>query len=185
VTELNDKQKPFKLCPCLSSQIIFWLTVFIGIALDLWSKQAVFQWLNRLPENRVSIVNGFLSLIIAQNPGAAFGIASGWRYFLVAVSFIALLIIIAIFFLSGSRSKLAFLSLGLFTAGLTGNLYDRIFNDGLVRDFIDVIYWPSKHWPTFNLADTMLCIGVGLILISGFFIDKPCQKPSQQQKSDN
>jgi signal peptidase II len=41
-----------------------------------------------------------------------------------------------------------------------------------VRDFIDVVYWPGKHWPAFNVADSMLCAAVALIIISGFFTEK-------------
>ena len=51
-------------------------------------------------------------------------------------------------------------ALGLFAAGVSGNLWDRIFNGGQVRDFIDVVYWPGRHWHTFNVADAMLCIAV-------------------------
>jgi signal peptidase II len=180
----DEKQNTCKVSH-QSANLIFWLTVIIGLGIDLWSKAAIFKWMDQLPEKSYTIIENFAYLIVAKNPGAAFGIASGQRYFLIAVSALALLVILGIFFFSGSHSKLTIFSFGLFTAGLTGNLYDRIFNNGLVRDFIDIIYWRSKHWPTFNLADTMLCIGVGLILISGFFIDKPCQKPSEQQKSDN
>jgi signal peptidase II len=52
-------------------------------------------------------------------------------------------------------------------AGIIGNLYDRFFNEGRVRDFIDV-YVGSYHWPTFNVADSLLCIGVGILLLLSF-----------------
>ncbi len=73
------------------------------------------------------------------------------------------------------------IALGLFTGGILGNLYDRIFNDGMVRDFIDV-YIGNKHWPTFNVADGLLCIGVGLLIISTFVTEKSSQKHAQQHK---
>jgi signal peptidase II len=66
---------------------------------------------------------------------------------------------------------LVHVALGLFAAGVCGNLYDRIFNDGLVRDFIDV-YYRQHHWPAFNVADSMLCIAVGLGIISCFWAPK-------------
>ena len=57
----------------------------------------------------------------------------------------------------------------MFAAGITGNLYDRFFNDGMVRDFIDInLQINDYHWPTFNVADSLLCIGVGLYVISSF-----------------
>ena len=72
-------------------------------------------------------------------------------------------------------------ALGLFTAGICGNLWDRIFNDGRVRDFIDIVYWPGKHWPAFNIADSMLCIGVGLMIISSL-TEQSYRKCVQQRK---
>jgi len=55
------------------------------------------------------------------------------------------------------------------------------FNEGLVRDFIDV-YIGNKHWPTFNVADSLLCIGVGLLIVSTFLTEKSSQKHAQQHK---
>jgi signal peptidase II len=60
-------------------------------------------------------------------------------------------------------------------------LYDRLFNDGQVRDFIDV-YYRSYHWHTFNVADSLLCIGVGLLIISTLLIEKPARRHDQQRK---
>ena len=97
--------------------------------------------------------------------GAAFGIASGQRGLLIGVSVVALMIIIGVFLFSGRERKLIHFAMGLFAAGICGNLYDRIFNDGQVRDFIDIVYWPGKHWPAFNVADSMLCISVGIMVL--------------------
>ena len=97
------------------------------------------------------------------------------------VSVIALVIILVIFLLSGTEKKLIHIALGLFAAGVCGNLYDRIFYDGFVRDFIDIVYWPGKHWPAFNVADSMLCIAVGLLVISAS-TGKSSRKHAQQHK---
>ena len=153
-----------------------------GVTLDLWTKKAVFDWLVSEHPNGFPIIDGFLQLVIALNDGAAFGIAAGQRYLLGAVSVIALIVIFAIFFFGGNKQKSVHLALGLFAAGICGNLYDRIFNYGLVRDFIDVVYWPGRHWPAFNVADSMLCIGVALLLISGFLTEKSSRKRAQQHE---
>lgn len=168
--------------PSVKVQIIFWPLVLLGVASDLWTKHAVFEWLSKKPGNAVSIIDGVFKFIAVENAGAAFGIAHGQRYMLAAVSIIALIIILWLFFFSQLQHKLVYIALALFTAGICGNLYDRIFNQGRVRDFIDIVYWPGKHWPAFNLADSMLCIGVGLMIISGFLTDRPCQKHAQQHK---
>ena len=156
--------------PNRKSYLIFWPLVASGIILDLWTKSAVFEWLfkNQTYRGGYTVIEGFFNIVIAENAGAAFGIAHGQRFLLVAVSVIALLIVFGIFLFSGTRQTMTHIALGLFTAGIVGNLYDRMFNDGRVRDFIDIIYWPGRHWPAFNVADSMLCIAVGLMLIASF-----------------
>lgn len=152
--------------PDSSAHLIFWPSAILGTALDLWSKNAVF---NRLEyRGSISIIDGFLRLVMAVNNGAAFGLFAGHPQWLIAVSAIALLVIFAVFLFSGNRQRLVQVALGLFAAGVCGNLYDRIFNDGMVRDFIDVTIWSGKHWPAFNVADSLLCIAVGLGIISCF-----------------
>jgi len=158
--------------PGLRAQLIFWSLIVVGIALDLWSKKAVFDWLQRQHRSDVSIIDGFLRVVTALNDGAAFGIFSGKPYLLAVVSIVALIGVFVIFLLSGAERKLVHAALGLFAAGVCGNLYDRIFNNGLVRDFIDVVYWPGRHWPAFNVADSMLCIAVGVLIISAFWAPK-------------
>ena len=163
------KRRPSAL-PDLSAQLIFWPLMVIGIALDLWSKRAVFDWLEH--RGSVSIIDGFLRLVMALNDGAAFGLLSGHSSWLIVTSVVALIVIFAVFLFGGTKQRLVHVALGLFAAGVFGNLYDRIFNDGLVRDFIDVTIWPGKHWPAFNVADSMLCIAVGLGVISCFQVPK-------------
>ena len=151
--------------PAPAAQLIFWATAAVGIALDLWTKKAVFEYLQHRPG--ITIIDGFVRLVMVENPGAAFGIAGGQRYLLMATSIIALIIIFGVLLFGRAQQNLLYVVLGLLTAGVCGNLYDRIFNDGMVRDFIDV-YYRQWHWPAFNVADSMLCIGVGLIIISSF-----------------
>jgi signal peptidase II len=174
------KRRPLAL-PGLKAHLVFWPLMAIGIALDLWSKRAVFDWLQQ-QGNSISIIYGFLRLVMALNDGAAFGLFSGKPYLLVAVSIVALIGIFVIFLFSGTERRFVHIALALFAAGVCGNLYDRIFNNGLVRDFIDVVYWPGRHWPAFNIADSMLCIAVGLLVISTFLTGKSFQKCGQQHK---
>ena len=161
--------------------LIFTFYFLLLLALDLWSKAAVFDRLSRQQDGSVSVIDGFFRLVAVENTGAAFGIATGRTYLLIAVSLIALAVIFVVFFFGKVKRRLIYAALGLFTAGVCGNLYDRIFNDGRVRDFIDVVYWPGKHWPAFNIADSMLCIGVGLLIISTF-TERPSQRRAQQRK---
>jgi len=165
--------------PKTNSHLIFWSLMAGGLILDLWTKKAIFNWLK--PMETYPIIDGFLRLTIAENSGAAFNLFAGKPYFLAVVSIIALIGILAVFLSSGNLHKLVHIALGLFAAGVCGNLYDRLFNGGSVRDFIDV-YRGEYHWPSFNIADSLLCIGVGLLIISSLFTEKPAQKHDQQQK---
>jgi len=183
---LNSSQaflkRRFFVLPGLKAQLIFWPLMLFGLALDLASKSVIFSWLEQKPGNRVSIIDGFLQLVMALNDGAAFGLFSGHPYWLTVVSVIALVVIFVVFFLSGSQPKLVHVALGLFAAGVCGNLCDRIFNDGLVRDFIDVVYWPGRHWPAFNIADSLLCIGVALLIMANFFTGKSSRTRARPHK---
>ncbi|HNS21460.1 MAG TPA: signal peptidase II [Sedimentisphaerales bacterium] len=168
--------------PDVTAHLVFWPTLLLGLALDLWTKHAVFAWLRDVPGQRVSILDGFLSFQLALNRGAAFGIADGRMAFLIGVSSLAMLIILGWFFFSQTRQRIVHAALGLFGAGVCGNLWDRIFNEGQVRDFVDVVYWPGRHWHTFNVADAMLCVAVGLLVIGTCLTDSSDRKRAQPQK---
>jgi signal peptidase II len=175
------KRQTFAL-PDLRAQLIFWPLMAAGFALDLWSKEAVFNYFQQRQSDSISIIDGFLQLVARLNRGAAFGIAAGQTQLLIAVSTVALIVIFAVFLFGGTRQRLVHIALGLFAAGVCGNLYDRIFNNGLVRDFIDVVYWPGRHWPAFNIADSMLCLAVGLLFISSFSTGRSSRKRARQHK---
>jgi len=184
MTENSESKKPssdFCNLSCVSRHWIFWPIFLGGLALDLWTKYAVFAWLGKA-RGVYTVIDGFFQLQLAENNGAAFGMAGGHRTILVSVSVIALIIIIFVFMFSLKERKLFIVALALFAGGISGNLYDRAFNGGLVRDFIDVVYWPGKHWPSFNIADSMLCSAVGLLIISSLLNRKSCQTPAHQQK---
>jgi len=167
------------LLPERRAHLLFWPLMIGGLLLDLWSKKAAFERLE--PYEVYRVIDGFLQLVRAENNGAAFGLFAGKSYFLTAISSIAMVAILGVFLFAANRQKLVNIALGLFAAGVCGNLYDRAFNDGLVRDFID-LYYRSYHWHTFNVADALLCVGVGLLMISTFLIEQPAQKHDRQRK---
>ena len=74
----------------LTGHLIFWPIMIVGLAFDLWSKHAVFQWLGDKPGRGVSIIDGILALVTTLNEGAAFGIAAGRYYLLFVISIVAL-----------------------------------------------------------------------------------------------
>jgi len=151
--------------PPIGYHFIFWPIVFAGIAADLWTKFAVFEWLSTVPGREYVVVRDYFNLVLRVNDGAAFSIMSGMRGLLVGVSVLAMLVVLAIFLFGKIEKKIMVVILALFLAGIVGNLYDRAYGDGLVRDFLDVHYKDVYHWPAFNLADSMLCTAVGLMVI--------------------
>lgn len=167
--------------PSPTAHLIFWPIIIAGVALDLWSKHATFQWLGGDPTNIYPVIDGFFNMVNRLNDGAAFSMASGRRTILVSVSIIAFVIMIGIFFFGNLRHKTMIVAFALFTSGIIGNLYDRAFNDGLVRDFLD-FYVGDHHWPAFNVADSMLCTAVGLLIICNIMAEVS-QKRARSQKN--
>lgn len=143
--------------------LIFWGVAAAGLILDLWSKAAVFAWIETRQVWEYPLISGCLSFVRRENPGAAFSIAEYRTVMLRCFAGAAIVGIICYFLFGRIKDRFTCVALGLFMGGVMGNLYDRLFNNGLVRDFIDV-YWRDWHWPAFNVADSMLCVAVALLL---------------------
>lgn len=171
-----------EMLPDKTGHLIFWPIAVAGAVLDLWTKHMVFARLAG-GESR-AVIAGVFSLAPALNDGAAFGIASGRLPLLVGVSVLALAVILGVFLFGAGRQRMVQVALGLFAAGVCGNLWDRLFNAGQVRDFIDIVYWPGLHWHTFNVADALLCVAVGLLAVATLFTGSSCQKRAPQQRSE-
>jgi len=124
----------------------------------LISKWLVFRW-----GCSAVLVPGFLDISCAKNTGAVFGILAGQKWLLLLLSGFAVVIIIGMQFRGMQPSALGGIAMGLLLGGALGNVYDR-FALGYVRDFIN-LHAGKYHWPTFNLADTFLCLGAGLLIL--------------------
>lgn len=118
------------------------------------------------PGESVPVLPGFLDLVYVRNTGAAWGMFGGSNGWLALFS-VLMLITIVLFrrsFLNDSTiHKVAF---GLMAGGIVGNLIDRI-KLNFVVDFLD-FHWKTHHFPAFNVADSAICIGVGLYMITAF-----------------
>jgi signal peptidase II len=163
-----------------AAHLIFWPVFIIGFAADLWSKYAAFNWLSSMFPQRYSIIDGLFQFVLVENSGAAWGIAANKTMTLVVISIVAVIIVFAIFFLGRKLQLAGVLALGLFAAGICGNLYDRLFNNGSVRDFLD-FYYKDWHFPAFNLADSMLTVAVFILILMTIF----CPKPQTDDSNSN
>ncbi len=148
------------------SRLLYFLVALVVFVLDRASKMIVEACLP-LHQSR-TVIQGLFDLTHTRNTGVAFGFfansESAWMpQFLTLVSAIALIIILAFSLRNSSRNWKLQWGLMLVLGGAAGNLYDRLLH-GYVTDFIEV-YYRSYHWPTFNMADTSISIGIGLLLL--------------------
>ena len=104
----------------------------------------------------------FFSIIFVKNFGAGFGILQFQRTFLTIIAIIVLSVIM--YYYKNLKEKQTIIATALITAGTLGNTIDRIFH-GFVIDFLD-FFIATHHWPTFNIADCALVIGIILILFN-------------------
>ena len=107
---------------------------------------------------------GLLRLTHVTNSGSAFGLLQGQTAFLILVSVIGVLGVLFYYRVNGRESALLRYSLGLLLGGALGNLTDRLVR-GEVIDFINVRLWSDFYFPTFNVADSALTIGLGMLAL--------------------
>ena len=175
--------------------LLFFGTTIVGVALDLWTKSLAVIYLDSDSDNRViELIPRWLHFTYTQNHGAVFGLGQGQRPLFIVVSIAAIVFLTYLFAHSDKRRFYQFL-LGLLLAGVLGNMYDRIVY-GYVRDMIHAlpgIYWPAwiarwlpAAWASsgvfpwiFNVADSLLCVGVFLMIVYGLF-----QKPDEKSVPD-
>jgi len=130
----------------------------------------------------VTVVPDLFDLSYSRNPGGLFGylgtLADPWRSLILTLVPLAAVVLIGGFLLrSDDIDRPTLTGLGLILGGAVGNLIDRLFR-GEVVDFLDVYAPPGRladwfvarfgtaHWPTFNIADSAIVVGAGLLLLS-------------------
>ncbi|MBC7783536.1 MAG: signal peptidase II [Burkholderiales bacterium] len=156
------------------------IPLILGLAADLALKNQSFAALvterfyndsgrlTGVDSRETQLIPGFLHLRAHINFGAVFGIGQGNRVLFVAVSVMALGLLIHLFVRSG-RQRIYQVLLGMLIAGVLGNFYDRVYF-GYVRDMIYALpKWGIFPW-IFNIADTLLCVGVGGMFCYSIFV---------------
>ena len=151
-----------------SNKSWYLLITALALAADQFTKYWVARTLGVGPDGEVVVIKGFFSLTYTENRGIAFGMLgeSDVRWLLVAVSTAAIFIVVYYMMRAPASSRLLMWSLALLAAGISGNLVDRI-RLGKVIDFLE-FYYRDYHFPVFNVADTVISIGAGLMAIELF-----------------
>ncbi len=151
----------------------YWILIGVttlSIAVDQWTKFLVhsrFRW-----GESVSLLEPIFSLTYVRNQGAAFGLlhkapAYFREPFFIIVPVVALFVILLVFFRLKDEQKWTAWALSLILGGAVGNLIDRI-RFGYVIDFLDFHWHEIYHWPAFNVADSCIVVGVGIMFIQSF-----------------
>lgn len=156
------------------------LAVFVLDHLTKWWVEATYP-LGASTE----VISGFFSLTHVRNTGVAFGLfaahgADGGAWFLIALGIVALGAVAVYFRLAPLENRLLLTALALILGGAVGNLGDRIASGG-VTDFFD-FYWGDHHFPAFNIADSAISIGIGLMILDSF---RPHRTPEADAPAEN
>ena len=145
------------------------LILSITILLDQLTKYIAFIVLFK--EKQVLIINNYLNFRPVWNDGISFGMLQGYGNF-GRISFIIIAISISLWIILYSRKLniIGFVGYNMIAGGALGNVIDRLIH-GKVIDFID-LHYKEYHWPTFNMADSFIFIGVLLFLYNELIILK-------------
>lgn len=162
----------------LTMRNLLWLVVaFFIVLLDQWSKSSAST---QLEYGYAFEISPLLNFTLMHNEGAAFSFlndAGGWqRWFFVGISLVVSIVITIWLARLKPSERLLAISLSLILGGAVGNLWDRAVL-GYVIDFISVHY-QTYYFPTFNIADSAISIGAGLMILD-MFVNPEKHKDSQ------
>lgn len=179
VDDLRAEQTPAKY-------ILFAVVTVVFTAIDQWTKILVQRNIGPL-RDEIQVIDGFLSFVHAENPGAAFGMFGGsdYRmYFFAVFTVIALVVLGRMLWELPRDDRFQNVALGLITSGAIGNAIDRVMKQS-VTDFIRVYTenptlkswleaspYGSAEWPSFNIADAAIVIGMGMFVVHWLFLEE-------------
>lgn len=159
----------------MSRRTLFAAIAISGLIADQLTKLYIDRSM-RLFES-IPVMDNFFHITYVRNKGAAFSFLANtsWRLpFFISISLVAAIVILVAFAKLRDDQKLAQVSLAMIFSGAVGNLIDRL-RMGEVIDFLDV-HWYQHHWPAFNVADSLICVGVFLLAIDMLLEEKRQKK---------
>ena len=152
------------------ARIAHLLLALIVILIDRWTKHLAASRIALY--THVQIIPGFFRLTHTENSGAAFSLFANspahWRNaLLISFSAIAMVIVAGLLWKQARPLTMTGIALSLILGGAAGNLWDRVAS-GRVVDFL-LFYIKQYQWPVFNLADSSIVIGAGLLVLEILF----------------
>lgn len=138
------------------------IAILLLVLLDQGSKASVMHSISF--QESIPVIPGFFNLTHLYNTGAAFGMLHDSNLFFMILSTVVLIgLIVLRRHFDGKLMRSGWVML---IAGIIGNVADRV-RFGHVVDFLD-FQFGSYHWPSFNVADSCICVAAGLFLLSSF-----------------
>lgn len=165
----------FKIKPINFKENKFFIfIIFIITVLDQVTKQIVLHFFQETPALVVKVLP-FFNLAFVVNKGVSFGMFNSLYNGRYIISGVVILIILFLFYLLFmEENKYLKYAYSLIIGGAVGNTVDRLFYGGVI-DFLD-FHVKSYHWPAFNLADSVIFIGVFVMLLFEFLYSKKMHK---------
>ncbi len=150
------------------------LIAILVVGLDRFTKWIIAHRLSL--HDSISVIPGFFRITHIENRGAAFGLfadsPSQWKIgLLILFSLVALLIVSMLLWRNSHSLSTTGVGLALILGGAVGNLWDRVVS-GRVVDFL-LFYLGQYQWPAFNVADSAIVVGAGLLVFEILFSNKP------------
>jgi len=157
----------------LEKKVIGWslvmacLLTFLDQATKIWT----IRYFGEPGQKEVVVIQDFFNLVYVHNNGAAWNMLAGQTWILLAISIVVLIGILVKLYALTEGWKERYFALFMIVSGIVGNSADRSWNGGNVIDFLDFTLrfgdW-SYRWPAFNVADSAICVGAGLYILSSF-----------------
>jgi signal peptidase II len=164
------------------ARTVYLLIALIVVLLDRWTKYIVARRIALYAH--IQVIPGVFRLTHTENTGAAFSLFadsnSPWKTdMLIAFSVLALVVVSILLWKNHHAHLLTGVALSLILGGAIGNLWDRVVS-GRVVDFL-LFYIGRYQWPVFNLADSAIVVGAGLLVLEIVFgHEKPENKAPAQ-----
>jgi signal peptidase II len=153
-----------------SARAVYLVIALVVVVLDRWSKHVVAQRIRLY--SHIQIIPGLFRLTHTENTGAAFSLFADspahWKTgMLIGFSGIALVVVSVLLWKNERAHTVTGIGLSLILGGAVGNLWDRLAR-GRVVDFL-LFYYKQYQWPVFNLADSAIVVGAGLLVVEILF----------------
>jgi signal peptidase II len=163
-----------------SARAVYLLIALVVVLLDRWTKHVVAQRIRLY--SHIQIIPGFFQLTHTENTGAAFSLfadsTAPWKTgLLIAFSGIALVVVSVLLWKNHHAHVATGIGLSLIMGGALGNLWDRLAR-GRVVDFL-LFYFKRYQWPVFNLADSAIVVGAGLLVVEILFAKSHAEDDAQ------